>query len=49
MNVTEKTESCAHTPCNCDAKEQGGYCSEHCRNASGGIETKCGCGHPDCN
>jgi hypothetical protein len=49
MKSSETTEKCAHPPCKCAAQTVGGYCSEHCKNAQGGAETVCRCGHPDCH
>jgi hypothetical protein len=48
MDITEQTEKCTHPPCKCTAPVVGDYCSEHCEDAEGGIETECKCGHPDC-
>jgi len=48
MNNTESTETCAHTPCKCARPSDDEYCSLHCRNAAGGTEKNCSCGHPDC-
>jgi hypothetical protein len=47
MDNAERTDTCAHPPCDCPAPSAGEYCSEHCRNAAG-TETECRCGHPDC-
>ena len=48
MNNTSSTEECAHKPCKCSAPADDEYCSTHCRNAAGGTETNCSCGHPEC-
>ena len=48
MNNTESTETCAHTPCKCARPSDDEYCSLHCKNAAGGSEKNCSCGHPDC-
>jgi hypothetical protein len=48
MNNAESTEKCAHTPCKCPAQSGDEYCSTHCRNAAGGAETNCSCGHSEC-
>ena len=48
MNNAEASGKCAHTPCKCTAQADEEYCSTHCRNAAGGHETNCSCGHPDC-
>jgi len=48
MNNAESTKKCAHTPCQCPAPSGEEYCSTHCKNAAGGTETNCSCGHPDC-
>jgi hypothetical protein len=42
---------CAHAACSCtvsDKGEWGKYCSEHCKNAGGMSELRCGCQHPEC-
>jgi hypothetical protein len=49
MDTAEVTEKCGHPPCKCVAQTAGGYCSEHCQNASGGEETECHCGHSECS
>lgn len=49
MDIAEVTEKCAHPPCKCVAPTIGGYCSEHCKKASGGGDTECHCGHPECS
>jgi hypothetical protein len=48
MDNLQSTEKCAHTPCKCQRPADDEYCSLHCRNAAGGSEKNCSCGHPDC-
>ena len=48
MNVAEKTDTCAHPPCNCTAGHEGEYCSEYCAEAPGEFPGSCQCGHPEC-
>lgn len=48
-SIQEKTEKCAHPPCKCTATIAGEYCGESCRTASGNGETRCKCGHVDCD
>jgi hypothetical protein len=48
MKNAESTETCAHKPCKCPAPAEDEYCSIHCRNAAGGTETNCSCGHAEC-
>jgi len=48
MNNAQSTETCAHTPCKCPRPSDDEYCSLHCRNAAGGHEKNCSCGHPEC-
>ncbi len=42
---------CAHEGCNCQVEahgQYGKYCSEHCKDAKGMTELRCGCPHPAC-
>jgi len=41
---------CAHEICDCAAKADSKYCSDHCRDADDQdiVEIKCDCGHPGC-
>jgi len=42
---------CAHPACTCVVSasgEYGEYCSEHCKEASGQTELRCGCQHLPC-
>ena len=42
---------CAHPTCNCTVEPNGAYgkyCSEHCKDAHGMTELRCGCPHPQC-
>ena len=42
---------CAHPTCNCTVEPNGAYgkyCSEHCKEAHGMTELRCGCPHPQC-
>lgn len=46
----EKSDKCAHGPCDCPAEEGSKYCSEYCENAekSRVMEIGCGCEHAAC-
>jgi hypothetical protein len=42
---------CAHEGCNCQVPphgQYGKYCSEHCKDAAGMTQLRCGCPHPEC-
>jgi hypothetical protein len=42
---------CAHPGCSCTVpsnSQYGKYCSEHCKEARGMTELRCGCNHPGC-
>ena len=44
-------QQCAHPGCSCIVVpngEFGKYCSEHCKEAKGLTELRCGCNHPAC-
>lgn len=44
-------ELCAHPGCTCTVSangEFGKYCSEHCKDAKGMTELRCGCNHSGC-
>jgi len=46
-----KSQQCAHPGCSCTVEassEFGKYCSEHCKDAKGMTELRCGCNHPGC-
>ena len=43
--------TCAHPGCKCSvtmASPWGNYCSESCQKAANEVETRCQCGHPNC-
>ena len=45
-------QQCAHPGCSCTVApngEFGKYCSEHCKEAKGMTELRCGCRHPGCS
>jgi len=43
--------TCAHPGCKCTVQNTkfGNYCSEHCQKTGDHAESRCTCGHPDCN
>lgn len=46
--MIQQTEQCAHSACNCPARADNEYCSDHCATHKDNTETGCQCGHPEC-
>lgn len=43
--------NCGHEGCTCTVEEQGGFCSDYCRDHAGEAAHgahACECGHPEC-
>ncbi len=48
--MTDNDGKCGHKMCNCPAKGESEYCSDHCRDAVDQdiVEISCDCGHAGC-
>jgi hypothetical protein len=46
--MSQKTETCKHTPCQCRAHKGTGFCSDYCQQAKARRETGCQCPHVRC-
>jgi hypothetical protein len=48
LEMTEKTDKCAHHLCHCPAPSGGDYCGDDCAKDEDEAEAGCRCGHLEC-
>lgn len=43
-----ESNNCEHKGCNCPVVDEGGFCSDQCRDAASSEGIECDCGHSSC-